>query len=247
MTNPNIITTKKNVSRFEEDVRQTGSYAYTADRLSARLANEAMSHAIASAYDWEGKRILDVGCGDGTYTMEFPALGVAEVMGIDPAGVAIEAARAKARAAGLQDLVKFELGNIYELAAYLANDRFDCIVLRGVLHHLPDPAGAIAGLARLNGAVIVLEPNGLNPVLKLIEKVSRYHVEHEERSFSPGLLRRWLTDSGFRIVASKVINLVPMFCPAWIARALKTVGPAVERIPVARDFACGQVVIVAEK
>jgi 2-polyprenyl-3-methyl-5-hydroxy-6-metoxy-1,4-benzoquinol methylase len=103
---------------------------------------------------------------------------------------------------GLDATVKFEVGNIYALESFIADKRFDCIVLRGVLHHLPDPARAIAGLAAFGGTIIVLEPNGNNPVLKLLEKYSRYHIEHEERSFTPALIRSWLVAAGFRVCSS---------------------------------------------
>lgn len=245
MTQEQDVIIKKNVSKFDEDVRQTGSYAYTAERLSARLANSRFSECIAHSFDFAGKTVLDLGCGDGTYTLEYPTLGVKEVVGVDPAGVAIEAANDKARKLGLDATVRFEVGNIYALESYLANNRFDCIVLRGVLHHLPDPERAIAGLAGFNGTIILLEPNGNNPVLKLLEKYSRYHIEHEERSFTPAVIHSWLIAADFRVCSSKVFNLVPMFCPDWMAKVLQAVGVFVERLPLLRDIACGQSIIVA--
>lgn len=240
-------TIKKNVSKFDEDVRQTGSYAYTADHLSARIANSRFSECIASSYDFKGKAVLDLGCGDGTYTLEFVSLGVKKILGIDPAIVAIESAENKARVLGLDNTVKFEVGNIYELDKYLNDNSFDCIVLRGVLHHLPDPERAINGLAKFRGTIIVLEPNGNNPVLKLLEKYSRYHVEHEERSFSPSTILSWLSDAGFHISSCKVFNLVPMFCADWLAKVLRAIGSIVERLPLLRDITCGQSIIVAQK
>ena len=241
------VTIKNNVSQFDDDVRQTGSYAYTAERFSARVANSRFSECIANSFNFEGKAVLDLGCGDGTYTLEFSALGVTEVLGVDPASVAIEAANIKARRCGLDATVKFEVGNIYALEHYLADKRFDCIVLRGVLHHLPDPARAINSLARFGGTIIVLEPNGNNPVLKLLEKYSRYHIEHEERSFSPSTIQSWLSTAGFQVCSNKVFNLVPMFCPDWMATVLRAIGPTVERIPLLRDIACGQSIIVARR
>ena len=247
MTQAPDVTTKKNVRQFEEDVRQTGSYAYTAERLSARLANARISESIMQSFDFAGKTVLDLGCGDGVYTLEFPKLGVKAVVGVDPASIAIEAAERRARTLGLDTVVKFETGNIYALEAYLADNRFDCIVLRGVLHHLPDPARAIAGLADFSGTIVVLEPNGNNPVLKILEKYSRYHIEHEERSFTPALISSWLTAAGFKVRSSKLLNLVPMFCPDWMAKTARSVEPLVERLPLLRVIACGQSIIVAHK
>jgi 2-polyprenyl-3-methyl-5-hydroxy-6-metoxy-1,4-benzoquinol methylase len=238
---------KQNVQRFDNDVRETGGYAYTGDRLSARLANARISRSISESFDFRGASVLDLGCGDGAYTVEFATLGVRQVVGLDPAAVAIEAARTRAQALGLSDIVSFEVGNIYALDEYLAPGRFDCIVIRGVLHHLPDPARALAGLSAFGGTVVVLEPNGNNPVLKLLERFSRYHIEHEERSFRPGQICDWLTTAGFTMRSSGVINLVPMFCPDMMARVCRQVEPLVERIPLMREIACGQSIIVAGK
>lgn len=238
---------KQNVRRFDEDVREQGGYAYTGERLSARLANGRISRSIAESFDFRGANILDLGCGDGAYTVEFAAFGVRQVVGLDPAAIAIEAARARAQALGVTGTVSFEVGNIYDLDHYLTSGRFDCIVIRGVLHHLPDPARALAGLAAFAGTVVVLEPNGNNPVLKLLERFSRYHIEHEERSFRPGLIRNWLNAAGLTVRSCRVLNLVPFFCPDRFAIILRAVEPLIERIPLLRDIACGQSIIVARK
>lgn len=122
---------KQNVRRFDEDVRKQGSYAYTGERLSARLANGRISRSIAESFDFQDASVLDLGCGDGAYTVEFAGLGVRQVIGLDPAAVAIEAARTRAHALGVAGTVSFEVGNIYDLDQYLSPGQFDCIVIRG--------------------------------------------------------------------------------------------------------------------
>jgi SAM-dependent methyltransferase len=236
-------TIKQNVHRFDEDVRRTGSYAYTADKLSSKYANDRISSSIASCYEFCGKKILDLGCGDGTYTVEFASLGVSGVLGIDPAEAAIEAAKKRV---GENGVVQFETGNIYELGEHLGSRHFDCTVLRGVLHHLPNPAEAIARVAPLADTLIILEPNGYNPVLKLLERFSQYHIEHEERSFSPSTIGSWIASAGMQLYSSKYLNLVPMFCPNWMAKLCKSMEPMVESTPILRNLACGQALFVAK-
>jgi ubiquinone/menaquinone biosynthesis C-methylase UbiE len=240
-------TIKDNVYRFDEDVKKTGSYAYTAEKLSAKLANSRISKSIVKSYNFEGKRVLDLGCGDGTYTLDFPSFGAIEVLGIDPAEVAVEAANHKAKNLGLGSIVRFEAGNIYDLKKQIGNRHFDCVVLRGVLHHLPDPKKAISRISSLAKTLIILEPNGYNPVLKILEKFSRYHIEHEERSFLPGTIRSWCKSAGMDVASVEHLNLVPMFCPDWMANLCQKVEPVVEKIPVLREVVCGQCVIVASR
>ena len=238
---------KDNVHRFDEDVRKTGSYAYTAEKLSAQYANARISESIAKSYDFSGKNVLDLGCGDGAYTLEFPALGAKRVLGIDPAHVAVEAASRKAKKAGLDGAVSFEVGNIYDLTEQIGVRTFDCLVLRGVLHHLPDPKKAIACISTLANTVIILEPNGYNPVLKLLERFSQYHIEHEERSFLPKTIQSWCDSANLKVSSIEHINLVPMFCPDWMARSCKSIEPLVEKIPLIREVGCGQCIIVARR
>jgi 2-polyprenyl-3-methyl-5-hydroxy-6-metoxy-1,4-benzoquinol methylase len=234
---------KANVNKFSEDAASSGSYAYTTERLSAKLANLRMSRAFNELYPCRGKRILDMGCGDGTYTLELARAGAVDVLGVDPAEAAVENARRKAEEAGVGN-VRFMSGNIYDLDI---GERFDCTVLRGVLHHLPDAGLAIRKLASLSDHMFIVEPNGTNPVLKLIEKTSRYHIEHEEQSFTLNRIRSWLDKAEMRIVARQCVNLVPMFCPDWFAHLCKFFEPAIERIPLVRNVCCGQYIILAER
>lgn len=246
--NKSPFSVKDNVRRFENDVRERGSYAYTTQKLSCRYSNAEMSRAIYSSYEFAGKRVLDLGCGDGTYTMDFAEWGAASVLGVDPATAAVESAKVKSKLLGREGVVRFRVGNIYDfedIAREAGN--FDCIILRGVLHHLPDPEVAIAGLSKFPCAVIILEPNGSNPVLKILERFSKYHIEHEERSFTVRTISKWLNTAGFTIKSARPINLVPFFCPDWMARPLYFLGPIVERMPIIRNFVCGRLVFVAQK
>lgn len=235
--------TKANVNKFSEDAISSGSYAYTTERLSSTLANQRISRALKELYSLQGKRILDMGCGDGTYTLELARANAADVLGMDPAEGAVKTARRKAEEAGVAN-VRFMSGNLYDIDI---QERFDCTVLRGVLHHLPDAGLAIRKLAPLSDHMLIVEANGTNPILKLIEKTSRYHIEHEEQSFTLQTIRSWLDAAGMSIAAWQCVNLVPMFCPDWLARGCKIFEPAAERTPFIRSVCCAQYIILAER
>jgi SAM-dependent methyltransferase len=234
---------KANVGVFDRDAA-AGGYLYTrGDRLSAVLANERQTQGILQAADFKGRRVIDLGCGDGTYTLELARRsGAAFVLGIDPAAAAIERATRSAKAACVE--CRFDVGSIYDLAV---PQRFDVAVVRGVLHHLAEPAAAVANAFRLADTVVILEPNGINPVLKLIERVSAYHREHEERSFLPTRIDAWIDAGGGRVTRRAFITFVPFFCPAALARVLKFCEPGVEALPVVRWIAAGQYLVTARR
>jgi len=234
---------EKNVAAFNADVAKDGGYSYTsAAKLSARIANERISAAIHELASGMGRRIVDIGCGDGTYTSELLALNPEEVLGLDAADVAIE--RAHERMAGMPQF-RFEARSVYDLSPYYG--QFDIAIVRGVLHHLREPDKAIAEIVKTAPVVVVMEPNGFNPVLKVLEKVSTYHKEHEERSFFPFTLNRWFAQADAPVDKGLFVNTVPMFCPDWFASLCKSFGPLAERIPGVSHIGCGQYIFRARR
>ncbi len=233
----------ENVYRpFDEDVEKHGAYRYTNVEISsAAYVNNRFSEVILSSLDLRGKNVVDVGCGDGTYTAVLRAKGGAShVLGIDPAAKAIE--RARRLYDGVEGL-EFRTG----LAGDLVREgrRFDVAVYRGVIHHVGDPPGEIAAALGLADSVFLLEPNGWNPIVKILEKFSRYHREHGERSYRLGCYRQWIAASKGSVKTSFFFGLVPIFSPDWMVALGSALEPLVERIPVLRAVCCGQVAIVA--
>ena len=228
---------------FNDDVERNGGYAYTTGApLSSRMANQRLTAATLGLVDFRGQRVLDVGCGDGTYTVELYDRGApAFVQGIDPAEAAIEAAR---KAAGTRRM-EFCVGSAYELP--YDSQSFDVAQLRGVLHHMDRPVDAIREALRVAGRIVVIEPNGYSPILKLIERVSRYHRAHGEKSYPPHRLRKWIEGLGGEVTAGLFVGLVPMFAPDAMARALKIVEPLLESTPVLRSVGCAVYVFTASR
>lgn len=229
---------------FDRDVRDGGAYRYTdGARLSTRIANQRYTDLILAAAEFGGKNVVDVGAGDGTYTAEIAARSsAASVLGIEPSPEA--ARRAAATYAAAAPRLQFRHG----LSADLLREgrRFDIAVYRGVIHHVPDARAELEVAVRLALLVIILEPNGLNALMKTVERASRYHREHRERSFSPFQTARWIREVGGEPVRVTPFGLVPYFCPDWVAKAGRFVEPLIERIPLARLAACGQYLVVAK-
>jgi hypothetical protein len=94
--------------------------------------------------------------------------------------------------------------------------------------------------------LLIIEPNGNNPILKLIEKMSPYHREHEERSFSSRTLARWCREAGCPATSISFIGFVPFFFPTLPAKIIHFFQPFLERVPLLCRFFGAQVVITAE-
>lgn len=235
-------TLKKNVGVFDSDVRDNEGYRYTTSAsYSSFVANRRMTDATLQHIAPTANRVLDAGCGDGTYANEIKReRSSLEIIGFDPASEAVRVAR------GRYPDIEFVVGDVLRPETF-PEGKFDLIILRGVLHHVLDPAEAIRQCAARADGLLIIEPNGNNPILKLIEKLSPYHREHEERSYTAGQLRRWVDSAGGRIVKGRFGITVPMFCPDWVARILKLVEPAVERLPLVNRLVCAVYVFRASR
>jgi 2-polyprenyl-3-methyl-5-hydroxy-6-metoxy-1,4-benzoquinol methylase len=91
---------------------------------------------------WSGKRVLEIGCGIGTDTMNFARAG-AQVTAIDLSPKSLEVARQRAAVFGLEDRIRFYCGNSEELNQVVPVEPYDLVYSFGVIHHTPHPERAI--------------------------------------------------------------------------------------------------------
>jgi ubiquinone/menaquinone biosynthesis C-methylase UbiE len=231
------------VDPFTEDVLSHGGYLYSTNPpLSGRLAHRRMTDAVLDLVDFRGKTVIDIGCGDGVYTLEILENGrPSRLHGSDVAAAAVRLVSRDARARS----ITFDVASAYQLP--FADNSFDVAHVRGVLHHMEFPALAIKEALRVAGQIVVVEPNGNNPGVKLLEKFSRYHIEHQEKSYSPVQLNHWVKQAGGILRKTVWIGLVPTFSPDWFAKATKLVEPYVEGIPLLRRVVCSIYIIVADR
>jgi len=230
-------------AQFERDVADLDGYVYTTNpSLSSRIASRRHSDAIHDALEFRDKRVIDIGCGDGTYSIELYDRGRPSSMyALDPAAKAVEIARRKA---GTRQIT-FEVASAYDIPC--DDNSFEIAHLRGVLHHMDRPFDAISEALRVAPTMIMLEPNGYNMGLKLIEKASRYHREHGEKSYPPSRLDGYVRRLGAQVTDRSFVCLVPYFCPDWFARTMKRIEPIVESFPVANQLGCSTYIMVARR
>lgn len=152
----------------------------------------------------DGLRLLDLGCGAGVAAEALARRGF-DVLGIDAAGEAIDAARAHAAGKGLA--LAYRAGVVEDLAA--EGLRFPVITALEVIEHVPDPAAFLRVLAGL------LEPGGLL-FLSTLNRTTRSYLAakvgaeyllrwlpvgtHDWRRFiTPAELAAMLRDAGLRV------------------------------------------------
>lgn len=106
-----------------------------------------------------GDRVLDAGCGAGTFSFEAARVG-ASVEAIDGSAAMIDLARKRQRELGLAD-IGFDVALLDSLSAR-AEGEFDVVLSSSVLEYLPDLSTEVARLVRLlkpGGRLILSMPN----------------------------------------------------------------------------------------
>lgn len=101
--------------------------------------------AFAEFQRWRGKKVLEIGCGIGTDTINFARAG-AQVTTIDLSDKSMELARTRASVFGLEDRIHFYSGNAEQLSTFVPVEPYDLIYSFGVIHHTPHPGAVLAQL-----------------------------------------------------------------------------------------------------
>jgi 2-polyprenyl-3-methyl-5-hydroxy-6-metoxy-1,4-benzoquinol methylase len=171
---------------------------YTRPVLRRRFNKEFRFRIIG---DLEGKRLLDVGCGDGPNMAMFAKMG-AEVTGIDVSPGALDVAHRRAEANGVADSVHLVCSPIE--TADLPDGSFDVVWGDGILHHVLDELEpTVERLCRLvkdDGLIVFSEPVNLFEPLRRLRSLVPVHTDA-----TPG--ERPLVASELEIVRSYVPDL----------------------------------------
>jgi SAM-dependent methyltransferase len=124
---------------------------------------EPYAYDVLDRWDWAGKEVLEVGCGQGTTLNDLPRRG-ATVTGIDMSLGSIRRSRAGAEELGQEGSVRLARADAERLP--FSDASFDIALSIGVLHHTPDTAQGVREIFRVlrpGGAAIVMLYRSGNP------------------------------------------------------------------------------------
>ncbi len=184
--------------------------------------------SFAQFENWNGKKVLEIGCGLGTDTINFARAG-ALVTAVELSEKSMELARIRANVFGLQDKINFILADAEHLTEYIKDQQFDLIYSFGVLHHTPNPEKAFQQFRKLSHAgttvkimvynrrswkvLWILLTYGKCRFWKLAEIVAR---NSEAQTGCPVTYtytkkegQKLLTDAGFRISNVQIEHIFP--------------------------------------
>jgi ArsR family transcriptional regulator len=144
-------------------------------------------HALLALLD-DHAAVGDLGCGTGKLT-EVVAPHVRQVIAVDGSSEMLQAARRRLQG---RDNVEFRVGTLEALP--IDNSQLDIAMLALVLHHVPDPAAALAECARVlrkRGRVLIID------MLPHDRADYQQQMGHVWLGFSESQMRKLLNAAGF--------------------------------------------------
>lgn len=122
---------------------EVGTRQYFDEVEARKYMVEPHIPAFAEFDRWRGKKVLEIGCGIGTDTMNFARAG-AEVTAVDLSSESLKLARKRAEVFGLEDRIKFYEANAENLSTIIPPQKYDLVYSFGVIHHSPHPDEIVA-------------------------------------------------------------------------------------------------------
>jgi SAM-dependent methyltransferase len=102
-----------------------------------------------------GRRVLDLGCSAGWWSLQAQQAGADYVLGVDAMPMHVEQARLVFEASGADaDRYRFETANVFECE--LA-ERFDVVLCLGLLDHVAKPVELFELIARAGAELVVID------------------------------------------------------------------------------------------
>lgn len=118
----------------------------------------AYAASVLALGDLHGRKVLDMGCGDGWFSVILAKRG-ATVWGFDISSSAIDTARERARQNNVEAATHFEVASAYQTP--YPNGFFDLVTGQAILHHLGDKerlSREILRVMRPGGRAVFSEP-----------------------------------------------------------------------------------------
>jgi len=162
-------------------------FAWQTESYSGALESRLLGDIRAEA----GERLLEIGCGEGGNLFNLRRLPAVR-FGVDFSSAKASFARRASQAlTAVADAAHLPFGD----------DSFECVLIRDVLHHVPDPTGVVAEARRVlapGGRLVVIEPNARSPLILL--QAALIPAERGVLRSTADALRQRLVDARLHVV-----------------------------------------------
>ena len=195
---------------------------------------------LAGGYD--GKQILDIGCGFGFRTIGVAQHGALSVAAIDVDEQRIAEAAGYARECNVAN-ADFRVMDAAQLE--FDNESFDIILADEVIHHLdhlPRGFGEMHRVLQKGGVTVISDHNRLSILSEIVR--TAYFGKQKERVFTAKEVKRFLKEANFHDISFKHIGFTMPFAraPKLLLQLNYLLEAFIELTPILRTQ-CGVFVI----
>jgi len=227
---------------IRHSTRPVGTREYFDEVEARKYLVESHISGFADFQRWRGKKVLEIGCGLGTDTINFARNG-AHVTAVDLTEKSLELARQRARVFGLGDRIRFIQANAEELSSTVPVEPYDLVYSFGVIHHTPQPGRVLDEIRKYvtpRSTVKIMVYNrwswkvlwilfvyGKCQFWKLNGLIAGYSEAQTgcpvTYSYSRAGGRRWLAEHGFRTTDATVDHIFPYRIADYVQYRYKVV------------------------
>lgn len=126
----------KRPCNIRHSTKPVGSREYFDDVEKRKYFVEPHIPGFAEFDKWRGKKVLEIGCGIGTDSINFARAG-AEITIIDVSSKSLELCKKRFKVFGLK--ANFYCGSAEDLSKVIPVEPYDLVYSFGVIHHTPHP------------------------------------------------------------------------------------------------------------
>jgi len=209
-----------------------GSREYFDEVEARKYFVEPHIPAFAEFERWNGKKVLEIGCGIGTDTIRFARAG-ARVTAVDLSQESLAVARKRAAVFGLEDRITFHEADAEHLSEIVPVETYDLVYSFGVIHHTPHPKNVIREIRKYMGpqsllkimvyhryctkVLWILLRCGKGAFWKLDELIARHSEAQTGCPVTYSYSRRTVRDllEGFTVASAKVDHIFPYSIPEY--------------------------------
>ncbi|WP_323191970.1 class I SAM-dependent methyltransferase [Halostella sp. PRR32] len=200
-------------------------------RLIDRREKEAVLDAIGPV---EGKRVLEIACGTGRFTVMLAERG-ADVVGLDISGPMLQQGREKAKSAGVEESLEFMRGDAGRLP--FPDDHFDTVFAMRFFHLADTPAAFLSEMRRVSKEQVFFDTfNRFSS-----RSVYNWLLPMGSRLYSQTEVLSLLDRAGLSLVGDEHDFVLPYGfyrkIPNSMASAFRSLDTAVHRSPVGDSLA----------
>ena len=227
---------------IRHSTKPVGTKEYSDEVEARKYFVEPHIPGFAEFHRWNGKKVLEIGCGIGTDTINFVRNG-AQVTAVDLTEKSLAVARQRIAVSGMDDAVRFFEADAEQLGNYVPADKYDLVYSFGVIHHTPHPERVLEQIRKYvtpTSTVKIMVYNRWSwKVLWILFvygkgqfwKLSRLIADYSEAqtgcpitySYSRRQGRRLLEDHGFRVTETKVDHIFAYSIPEYVKYQYKQV------------------------